>query len=188
MKFQKTALDGVILVAPTLHGDDRGFFVETYQEQRYRSNGIDVQFVQDNHSLSGARTLRGLHAQLAPHPQAKLIRCIQGAIFDVAVDIRRGSPTFLKWVGYELSAENFHQLFVPEGFAHGFCVLGESAQVEYKCSEFYSPEDEIVVRFDDPAIGVEWPAHVLEAPVLSERDQNADPVQLGLDRLPHYSP
>lgn len=182
--FGPTAIPEVILVQPVVHRDDRGFFLETYHRDKYAEGGIDVRFVQDNHSRSVRGTLRGLHAQ-EQFPQGKLVRCIEGEIFDVAVDLRRGSPTFASWVGEILSAEDFRQLWVPEGFAHGFCVLSEIAQVEYKCTELYHPEDEIGLAWNDPEVGVEWP---LEEPVLSGKDADAPRLRQLLDRLPLYAP
>ncbi|HSL83710.1 MAG TPA: dTDP-4-dehydrorhamnose 3,5-epimerase [Thermoanaerobaculia bacterium] len=169
MRFVETELPGVLVVEPTVHRDHRGFFLETYHRDKYAAGGIGAAFVQDNHSRSGRGTLRGLHAQ-GRRPQGKLVRCVEGAIFDVAVDIRRGSPTFGRWTGAELTAEDFRQLWVPPGFAHGFCVLSEAAQVEYKCTEVYLPEDELAIRWDDPEIGIDWP---VAEPVLSERDRAA---------------
>lgn len=162
-------LPGVKLVAPVVHRDDRGFFLETYHQQRYADAGIPAVFVQDNHSRSVRGTLRGLHLQRSKL-QAKLVRVIAGEILDVAVDVRRGSPTFGRWTSARLSADNAHQIFVPEGFAHGFAVLSDVAEVEYKCSAFYDPADEIVIRFDDPALGIVWPAG---DPILSKRDAAA---------------
>jgi len=170
MQVRETALPGVLLVEPRVHRDHRGFFLETYHRSRYAEHGIDGTFVQDNHSRSVGPILRGLHAQ-GRRPQGKLVRCVEGVIFDVAVDIRVGSPTFGRWVGYELSAESCHQLWVPPGFAHGFAVVSESAQVEYKCTELYAPEDELTVLWNDPEIGVEWP---LSEPILSGKDQEAE--------------
>jgi len=169
VRFVDTELPGVVLVEPTVHRDDRGFFLETYHRDKYAAGGIDAVFVQDNHSRSARGILRGLHAQ-GRRPQGKLVRAVEGAIFDVAVDIRRGSPTFARWVGVELSAESFHQLWVPPGYAHGFCVLTESAQVEYKCTDVYLPEDELGIAWDDPEIGVDWP---IADPVLSPKDEAA---------------
>ena len=183
MKFTETRLPGVILVEPVVHRDDRGFFVETYQTQRYIEHGIDVTFVQDNHSRSGHGTLRGLHLQ-HPNAQAKLVRVIDGSVFDVAVDVRVGSPHFGEWVGVELTAESQHQLFVPAGFAHGFVVTSERADLEYKCSALYAPDCEHVVRWDDPAIGIEWPLD--GAPTLSSRDAKAQPLDALKDVLPRY--
>jgi dTDP-4-dehydrorhamnose 3,5-epimerase len=170
MKVHATELLGVLLVEPVVHRDARGFFVETWREARYHENGMDAHWVQDNHSRSMRGTLRGLHAQLGPRPMAKLVRCVEGEIFDVAVDIRRGSPTYGRWVGFTLSADNFRQLFLPPGFAHGFCVTSEAAEVEYKCSEIYAPEHEIAISWNDPRIGIRWP---LAEPLLSPRDAAA---------------
>jgi dTDP-4-dehydrorhamnose 3,5-epimerase len=161
-----TALPGVVVLEPHVHSDGRGFFVEVYNVERLRSHGIDVAFVQDNHSRSVRGTLRGLHWQFR-RPQAKLVRVVQGEIFDVAVDIRRGSPTFGTWMGVTLSGENFRQTFIPEGFAHGFCVISETADVEYKCSDYYDPGGEAGLVWNDPAIGIAWP---VESPLLSPRD------------------
>ena len=166
MRFLPTGLPGVIVVEPDVYHDARGFFFETYHARTYQEGGIKATFVQDNHSQSSHGTLRGLHAQLR-HPQGKLIRTLEGEIFDVAVDIRRGSTTFTHWIGVVLSAENFRQLYIPPGFAHGFAVLSERAQIAYKCTNFYDPTDEIGLAWNDPDIGVEWP---LRAPVLSEKD------------------
>ncbi len=185
MKLTPTTLPGVTIVDPDVHGDERGFFLETYHERRYREGGIDATFVQDNHSRSVGGTLRGLHAQLR-RPQGKLVRVVSGAVFDVSVDIRRGSPQFGRWVGVELSAENFRQLWVPEGFAHGFCVLTEMAEFEYKCTSFYDPEDEFGILWNDPDIGIEWP---IESPKLSPKDASARRLRdLGDDELPVYRP
>jgi len=183
MRVVPTALSDVLLIEPAVHRDARGFFLESYHAEKYREAGIVAPFVQDNHSRSGAGTLRGLHAQLGRRPQGKLIRTLQGVIFDVAVDVRRGSPTFRRWVGVELSADDFRQLWVPPGFLHGFCVLGESAEVAYKCTEPWSPADEISVRWDDPELGIEWP---LPNPILSAKDAAAPPLAEVLDRLPTY--
>jgi len=158
-----------VLIEPVLHRDARGFFLETYHRGKYAEGGIAGDFVQDNHSRSGRGTLRGLHAQ-ARKPQGKLIRCVEGAIFDVAVDIRRRSPTYGRWVGVEISADDFRQLWIPPGFAHGFCVVSEAAQVEYKCTELYDAADEIAIAWDDPDIGIEWP---VRDPVVSEKDRRA---------------
>lgn len=182
MSFLPTALPGVLLIEPRVFRDERGFFLETYHRDRYRGAGISEEFVQDNHSRSGAGTLRGLHAQLAD-PQGKLVRCVEGEILDVAVDIRRGSPTFRKWVAERLSAENFRQLYIPPGFAHGFCVLSPAAQVEYKCTALYNPADELTIAWDDPTIAIDWP--IIE-PLLSARDRTAPRLDEVLDRLPSY--
>jgi dTDP-4-dehydrorhamnose 3,5-epimerase len=180
VKFQTTDLPGVILVEPDVHRDERGFFLESYQAARYRENGIAVDFVQDNHSASIKGTLRGLHIQLPPRAQAKLIRVLDGEIFDVAVDARIGSPTWGRHVSARLSSENHHQLFVPTGFLHGFVVLSERAEVEYKCSQLYAPECELAVRWDDPALGVPWP---VEEPLLSPRDRAAPTLEEVRERM-----
>lgn len=182
MKFTQTRLSGVYLVEPVVHRDERGFFLESYHARKYAAAGIDVQFVQDNHSRSGYGTLRGLHLQ-HPHAQAKLVRVLEGSVFDVAVDVRVGSPQFGQWVGVELTAERQNQLFIPAGFAHGFAVTSERADFEYKCSDFYEPSAEVVLRWDDPAIGIEWP---IERPTLSERDARAPVLAELMDKLPRY--
>jgi dTDP-4-dehydrorhamnose 3,5-epimerase len=159
----------LIHIKPTQHGDHRGFFAETYSRRKYSELGIDVEFVQDNHSLSReVGTLRGLHFQAPPHAQAKLVRCGRGAIFDVAVDIRRGSPTYGQWKGYELTAENGNQLYVPVGFAHGFVTLEPDSEIVYKCSDYYAPETEGAVLWNDPDIGIDWPTEA--EPILSDKD------------------
>jgi len=175
-------LPGVLVIEPRVFRDGRGFFIETYQEQRYRELGILDQFVQDNHSRSVAGTLRGLHLQVTK-PQAKLVRVIEGSVYDVAVDVRRGSPTFGRWFGVVLSADDFRQCYVPRGFAHGFCVTSEVAQVEYKCSDFYDPADELGIRWDDPAVGIEWP---VATPVLSDRDRRHPLLADVMAQLPEY--
>ncbi len=167
MKFVPAAIPGVVVVEPDVHQDRRGFFLETYHAEKYKAGGIPGVFVQDNQSRSMGGTLRGLHLQLE-HPQGKLIRVIEGEIFDVAVDVRRGSPTFGKWVGVSLSAGNFKQCYIPKGFAHGFAVISDVAQVEYKCTDLYDPKSEIGIAWDDPAIGIVWP---MSNPVLSDRDK-----------------
>jgi dTDP-4-dehydrorhamnose 3,5-epimerase len=182
MRIIETALPGVVLVEPRVHRDDRGFFLETYHAARYRALGIEGAFVQDNHSLSRARTLRGLHLQIDP-PQAKLVRVVEGEVLDVAVDVRRGSPTFGRWVAVRLSAENFLQCYVPAGFAHGFYVLSDRAQVEYKVTAFYNPPGELGIRWNDPRLAVAWPD--LE-PVLSPRDAALPLLDEVIDRLPAY--
>ena len=169
MQFRTTPLRGVILVEPDVHRDARGFFLETYHAGKYKEGGIDAAFVQDNHSRSSKHTLRGLHAQWR-RPQGKLVRTLQGEIFDVAVDVRTGSPTYGRWFGATLSSENHHQLWVPSGFIHGFCVPSETAEVEYKCTDLYDPGGEVGVRWDDPAIGIDWP---VAQPVLSAKDAAA---------------
>lgn len=178
MRFVATDIGGVIIIEPDVHVDVRGFFLETYHAEKYRAAGISETFVQDKHSRSSRSTIRGLHLQLR-RPQGKLIRVIEGEIFDVAVDVRRGSPTFGQWVGVTLSAENFKQCYVPKGFAHGFAVTSGVAQVEYKCTDVYDASSEIGIAWDDPAIGIAWP---VTDPVLSERDRRhprlADVVEL----------
>ncbi|MDX9868338.1 MAG: dTDP-4-dehydrorhamnose 3,5-epimerase [Kiritimatiellia bacterium] len=166
VRFEPTGLDGVILCVPQVFRDARGFFLETYHAARYREGGVRTVFVQDNRSRSSRGVLRGLHYQLHK-PQAKLVSCLRGEIFDVAVDVRRGSPTFGRWSASVLTEENQHQLFIPAGFAHGFCVLSESAEIAYKCSEFYDPRDDRGIRWDDPDVGVDWP---VQEPVLSAKD------------------
>jgi dTDP-4-dehydrorhamnose 3,5-epimerase len=183
MKFTHLELPGVVLVEPTLFPDERGFFLETFHERKYREGGIAASFVQDNQSSSVKGTLRGLHSQ-RQHPQGKLVRAIEGEIFDVAVDVRRGSPSFAKWVGVVLSAGNFHQLYIPPGFVHGFCVLSETAQVEYKCTDFYAPNDEQSVIWNDPDIGIEWP---VAEPVISPKDRVAPRLAEILQHLPTYA-
>ncbi len=184
MEFRPTALEGVILVEPDVHKDGRGFFLETYHLEKYMAGGIRRRFVQDNHSKSKRGTLRGLHGQ-RQKPQGKLIRAVEGEIFDVAVDVRRGSPTFGQWVGELLSADNFRQLYIPPDFVHGFCVLSETAQVEYKCTALYDPDDEFGVIWNDPDIGIEWP---LAEPLLSARDAAAPRLREITELLPRYFP
>ncbi len=167
MQFEPTAIPEVILCKPDVYRDERGFFMESYHADKYRAGGVDCVFVQDNRSLSGRGVLRGLHFQLR-RPQAKLVGCLHGEIFDVAVDIRRGSATFGRWVGGVLSGENAHQMFIPAGFAHGFCVLSESAEILYKCSGFYDAADDRGLIWDDPELAIEWP---VSSPVLSDKDR-----------------
>lgn len=172
MQVEKTALDGVVILTPRRFGDDRGWFSEVWNLRALTGAGIVADFVQDNHSFSGPKgTLRGLHYQSPPHAQAKLVRCSAGAIWDVAVDARRGSPTYGRWVGAELSAENGRQLFVPEGFLHGFSTLTDDAQVQYKCTDYYAPDADGAVAWDSPSLGIDW--HLDAAPVLSARDAAA---------------
>ncbi len=184
MRFTETELPGVILVEPDVHRDARGFFLETYQQARYAQGGIRASFVQDNFSRSTRNTLRGLHGQTR-RPQGKLLRVVRGAVLDVAVDVRRGSPDFGRWVSAELSDENFRQLYVPPGFAHGFCVLSESADLTYKCTEFYDGGDEYAIAWDDPDIGIAWP---VSEPVLSPRDAQAPRLKQLESELPAYDP
>ena len=182
MRMSDTPLPGLILIEPDLYRDPRGVFWEAFHEERYKSAGMHGPFVQDNFSWSIRHTLRGLHYQLH-RPQGKLVTVVQGAVYDVAVDIRRGSPNFGRWVGYELSADNFRQLFVPAGFAHGFCVVQGPVQVEYKCTDFYDQSDEITLAWDDPAIGIEWP---IREPQLSAKDAAGETLAALGDRLPTF--
>ncbi|MBI4604187.1 MAG: dTDP-4-dehydrorhamnose 3,5-epimerase [Planctomycetes bacterium] len=182
MTFLPTELDGVVLVEPEVHRDARGFFFEAYHARKYGEGGIPQRFVQDNHSRSVRGVLRGLHAQRL-RPQGKLVRVVEGEVFDVAVDARKGSPTFGRWAGFVLSAGNFRQLYVPPGFFHGFCVTSETAQIEYKCTDFYDSTDEIGVIWNDPSIGIEWP---VKEPILSARDQAHPRLEEILEKLSSY--
>ncbi len=178
MKAINTAIEGVLILEPQVFGDARGFFMESYNRRAFAQvTGVDVDFVQDNHSRSRQGVLRGLHYQIQ-QPQGKLVRVSAGAVFDVAVDIRRGSPSFGRWVGVELSADNQRQLWVPPGLAHGFVVLSESADFLYKTTDYYAPQFERSLAWDDPAIGIDWPlaAHGIEAPLLSDKDRAALPL------------
>jgi len=180
MQVIKCELEGLVLVVPDAYTDARGYFMETWHKQRYAEHGINWPFVQDNLSFSRQGVLRGLHFQ-NPTPQGKLISILQGEVFDVAVDIRRSSPTFKRWQGFILSSENKHQLFIPPGFAHGFLVLSETALCSYKCTEFYSKSDELTIRWNDPDIGIKWP---IENPILSQKDATAAFLrELPADRL-----
>lgn len=171
MKLTKTTIEDVLIIEPQVFGDRRGWFMETYSKLKLTQLGIEIDFVQDNHSFSAQKgILRGLHFQNNPKSQSKLIRCTQGAILDVAVDIRRGSPTYLKWVAVELTADNKQQLFIPKGFAHGFITLSENVEVQYKVDEYYAPEYDRSIRYDDPEIGIDWK---LANPVLSDKDLQA---------------
>ena len=171
MQFKNTSIDYVILINPQVFGDERGFFMETWHQDKFKEAGINVNFVQDNHSKSSRGILRGLHYQLK-NTQGKLVRVIQGEIFDVAVDVRRSSPTFGQWVGEYLSAENKKMLWIPEGFAHGLYVTSESAEVIYKCSDFYTPEHERSIVWNDPDIAIDWPLVNDQPPLLSNKDKN----------------
>jgi len=184
MRFEPTTLPEVVVITPDVHRDPRGFFLETYHQGKYRAGGVEVTFVQDNLSRSARGTLRGLHAQRRL-PQGKLIRVVEGEIFDVAVDIRRGSPSFAGWVGVRLSGDTFRQVYVPPGFAHGFCVLSEVAVVEYKCTELYDPADEIGVIWNDPDIGIQWP---IADPTLSAKDAAAPRLRDLLEAPPERDP
>ena len=183
MKFHATPLPGVLVIEPDVHRDPRGCFLETYHESKYRDGGVPLPFVQDNFSSSVRGTLRGLHVQII-RPQGKLIRVVQGEIFDVAVDIRNGSPTFAEWYGMRLTAESYTQLYIPPGFAHGFCVLSEVGDVEYKCTDLYEPSGELTVRWDDREIGIQWP---IETPILSTKDAAGKTLSEIQERLPMYS-
>ena len=182
MNVHPTKLPGVLIVEPVVHRDARGLFLETYQQRRYETAGIRGPFVQDNCSYSVRGTIRGLHAQRRS-AQGKLIRAVTGEIFDVAVDIRRGSPTFKQWIAIPLSGRTQQQVYVPPGFAHGFCVVSDAAHVEYKCTDFYDPSDEMTVRWDDPELAIPWPA---AAPLVSDKDRAAKPLRDLLEQLPEY--
>lgn len=170
MEFIQTKLAGVVLIKPRVFADERGFFYESYNKSLFVANGIVDEFIQDNHSKSNKGVLRGLHYQLNPHAQGKLVRCISGAVFDVAVDIRRGSPTFAQWVGYELSAANKYMLWLPSGFAHGFVTLQDNSEFVYKTTAEYAPEYDRGIKYDDPAIGIVWPNLAGEF-ILSPKDR-----------------
>lgn len=169
MNVHETSLPGVLLIEPAVHGDARGFFLETFHAERYAQAGITLSFVQDNVSRSVRGTLRGLHFQ-EPHAQGKLVQVLHGEVFDVAVDVRRGSPHLGRWYGVLLSGDNHRQLWVPPGFAHGFCVTSESADFAYKCTDFYNPQSERGIAWNDPDIGITWPT---SEPLLSARDRAA---------------
>jgi dTDP-4-dehydrorhamnose 3,5-epimerase len=187
LRVVEEPLEGVKVLAPTVFEDDRGFFMESYNRREFAKVGISHDFVQDNHSRSSRGVLRGLHYQLG-HAQAKLARVTRGRVFDVVVDIRRGSPTFAKWTGIELNEDNRLYLFAPEGFAHGFLVLSEVADFQYKCSDFFSSKDEWGLPWNDPAIGIEWPLDGLQ-PVLSDRDREWISLEeVPVDQLPEYQP
>jgi len=175
-----TDIPDVALIEPEVHGDERGFMVETFRADAWRGLGADAGFVQENHSRSGADILRGIHFQTSPG-QAKLVRCARGRIWDVVVDLRRDSPTYRRWEGHELDDETHRQLFVPIGFGHGFCVLSESADVTYKLSSYYDSDTEAGIAWDDPDVGIEWP---VSEPVLSERDRGAPRLAEVADELP----
>jgi dTDP-4-dehydrorhamnose 3,5-epimerase len=184
MNVIETAIQGVLILEPKVFGDERGFFMETYRANRYAELGIPVPFVQDNLSYSRRGVLRGLHVQ-HPHAQGKLVQVMSGEVFDVAVDIRRGSPTFGRWVGATLSGENRRQFWIPPGFAHGFLVTGDSALFIYKNTDYYSPETELGLRWDDPEIGIDWP--LKGTPELSAKDSSAACLsEIPPERLPDY--
>jgi dTDP-4-dehydrorhamnose 3,5-epimerase len=182
MKFLPTSLPGVLIIEPDVFRDERGWFLESYHAQKYQDGGIPLPFVQDNYSSSVRGTLRGLHAQIS-RPQGKLVRVVKGEIFDVAVDIRRGSPTFASWESVLLTAENFKQIYIPPGFAHGFCVLSDGAEVEYKCTDVYTPGDEIALIWNDQQVAIQWP---LESPILSPKDATGQSLEALHDKLPTY--
>jgi dTDP-4-dehydrorhamnose 3,5-epimerase len=185
LKCTEKSLPGVFLIEPMVFGDDRGFFLETYHWEKYLAIGMNKPFVQDNHSHSCRGTLRGLHYQLK-HPQGKLVYVIRGEVFDVAVDIRSGSSTFGQWTGTILSEKNKHQLFIPEGFAHGLCVISETADVVYKCTDLYAPGDEYGILWSDPAIGIDWP---VQHPILSEKDAESPRLMdVPAELLPKFYP
>jgi dTDP-4-dehydrorhamnose 3,5-epimerase len=170
MEFQKTTLKDAILIKPKVFGDHRGFFMETYSEKLFKENGIENDFVQDNHSMSVEKgVLRGLHFQENPHSQAKLVRVTRGKVYDVIVDLRKDSPTFKKWEGFELSAENKLMLFVPKGFAHAFCTLEKNTEFLYKVDDFYAPECDSGIIWNDPELKINWPT---KDPILSDKDKN----------------
>ncbi len=183
MQCEPTELPGVVVVTPRVFRDPRGYFLETYHARKYREAGITATFVQDNLSRSSQGILRGLHAQ-RQRPQGKLVRVMEGEIFDVAVDVRRGSPTFARWTSVRLSADNFRQCYVPPGFAHGFCVLSPVAVVEYKCTDFYDPADELGLIWNDPDLAIRWP---ITDPTLSAKDGAAPRLVEVLSLLPAYA-
>lgn len=175
MEVESTSLPGVVVLLPSIFEDNRGWFYESYNKQSFKALGLDMEFIQDNHSLSVHKnTIRGIHFQNDPAAQSKLVRCLRGRILDYAVDLRRGSDTYLKWVCVELSAENKKQLFIPRGFGHAFVTMEENCEVAYKVDNVYSKRDERTIRYDDPEIGIQWPEHM--KPILSEKDKNAPSV------------
>lgn len=183
MKVEATRIPGLLIIEPSVHGDDRGFFMESYSRDRYAEAGLPKEFVQDNVSLSAQGILRGLHLQ-HPNDQGKLCFVLEGEVLDVAVDVRLGSPTFGQWEGFVLSSKNKRQIYIPPGFAHGFCVLSDRAMFSYKCTGFYSASSEIGIAWDDPEIGIEWP---IQSPRLSAKDQqNRRLRDIPPDALPRY--
>jgi dTDP-4-dehydrorhamnose 3,5-epimerase len=184
VKFVPTAIPEVVRVEPDVHRDARGFFVESWRHDRWSAGGVPGPFVQDNHSRSRVGTLRGLHAQ-GRRPQGKLVRVVRGEIWDVAVDVRRGSPSFGRHVAEKLSAENFVQLWIPPGFAHGFVVLSDEAEFVYKCTDYYDPGDELRILWNDPALAIPWP---VREPLLSEPDRRAPTLAELEERLPRWVP
>jgi dTDP-4-dehydrorhamnose 3,5-epimerase len=181
MKFEATPLRDVYLIEPSVFGDERGFFMESWNEDAFHKAGFDMHFVQDNHSRSAGGILRGMHYQ-TEHTQGKLVRVTSGAVFDVAVDLRRSSPTLGQWYGVTLSADNHRMLWVPPGFAHGFYVVSESADFQYKCTDVYHPDSEVSLAWDDPTLGIEWPLPAGAGPVLSDKDAAG----LAWDELPLF--
>ena len=180
-----SVLPEILVIEPDVFRDDRGHFLETYQDRRYSDLGLPARFVQDNISHSKKGVLRGLHYQLGK-PQGKLVWVMQGEVFDVAVDIRRGSPNFGHWVGEKLSSENCRQIYIPEGFAHGFCVISEVAVFAYKCTDYYAPEGERGIRWDDPSLGIEWP---ISEPIISDKDRGYDILEnVSPEDLPTFAP
>ncbi len=184
MNIIETSLPGVVVIEPKVFGDRRGFFMETFQAERYRQAGITLEFVQDNLSRSSKGVLRGLHYQLN-YPQGKLVSVITGEVFDVVVDIRQGSPTFGRWFGAMLNEENHRQIYIPPGFAHGFCVTSDTVNFQYKCTDYYHPEDEIGLLWNDSDIGIDWP---IKDPVLSDKDKGLLPLkEIHPAKLPHFT-
>ena len=184
MEVCTSTIPDIVIINPTVHRDERGFFLESFNERDYEALGIPERFVQDNHSLSKQGTVRGLHLQ-SRRPQGKLIRATRGEILDVAVDVRVGSPTFAQWAGTILSADNFRTCYIPSGFAHGFCVLSEWAEIQYKCTDYYDPDGELTIAWDDPEVRVDW---ALTNPTLSVKDANAPTLANLTSRLPIYGP
>lgn len=187
LRFMDTGLEGLWLIEPTVFGDDRGFFMETWSASEFQEMGLPTLFVQDNHSSSGFGILRGMHFQ-KNHPQDKLVRVVSGSVFDVAVDIRTGSATFGKWYGAELSAENKRQMYVPKGYAHGFLVMTDKAEFVYKCTDFYHPEDEGGFSWNDSEVGITWPQAILDMVGGQPRLSSKDALWPGLDSLWHTLP
>uniref|UniRef100_UPI003F778675 dTDP-4-dehydrorhamnose 3,5-epimerase n=1 Tax=Methanothermobacter thermautotrophicus TaxID=145262 RepID=UPI003F778675 len=175
-RFIKTSLDGAIIIEPEVYTDERGYFMETFNEAIFQENGLEVRFVQDNHSHSVRGVLRGLHFQ-REKPQGKLVRVIRGEIFDVAVDLRKNSDTYGEWTGVRLSDENRREFFIPEGFAHGFLALSDECHVNYKCTELYHPEYDSGIPWDDPDIGIDWPLEMVDDLIISEKDRNWKPLR-----------
>lgn len=184
IRFTEASLPGVVLVEPVVYGDSRGFFLETFHSEKYRDGGIPLPFVQDNHSHSAKGILRGLHYQITK-PQGKLVYVVSGEIFDVAVDIRKNSPMFMKWFGTTLSARNRQQMYIPPGFAHGFCAMSDTVDVIYKCTDLFYPEFDRGIAWDDPDIGINWP---VDSPHLSSKDASAPRLkEIPAEDVPPYS-